>query len=1041
MNTGRRERSQAVRPLLCLLLSLGMLLGTAYTVRAQEGTTGTVTGVLTDASGGVLPGVTVVFTNQRTQRVITVQTDGSGMYRSELEPGTYTVRFELSGFARQETPNVEVQLGRIYDLNASLKVGNLTEAVQVTAENAPLVDTRSTMIAHNVTAEQIERMPKGRSFQSIALTAPSVNSGEIEGGFQVNGASGAENAFTVDGVVTNSLINGSSRQNTVFEYIQEVQVKTTGIPAEFGGALGGVITAVTKSGGNIFTGETHYYLEGSPVSAGPVKRLVLSPIDDKTVQYWQDEKQPDVRQEFGGSIGGPIVRDRLFFFGSFSPRITVKTNTYNFSNGAEQGDIKRTSKYVQAFGKLSMGSRRVNAYVSSLLTPTYVTGTLPAYNGFGSNFLASSRASNDPNKDRGWEQMQANINSNVDVVISNGAYATFRAGYFHDRFTDTGIPETTSYTYRTVAPAVLSNGLTIPANLQGSVNTANTPRAQITDFDTTKRTYFNVDYNHTFQRAGWHTLKGGFGLQHTLNDVQSVYPGGYVYIYWDQTLALATQPNDRGPYGYYEVNNIGTFGKAGANIVSLYVQDQWQIADRLTLSLGLRTEDERVPAYKTEVQKNVFEFGFKEKLAPRLGFSYDITGTGRGKVYASYGRYYDWTKYEMPRGSFGGDIWCIKYRAIDNPNDPLTANFSSAPGRDLWQGDGDCRDRRVPSFDTVDNDAKPMSQDSYSGGFDFEVNPRTVATVHYVHNNLNRTIEDLGALVNGNETYLLGNPGEGTTSIMPASAAPLTGGGSFPMPKPKRQYDAVEFGVSRRFANNWFGSANLTISRLYGNYAGVASSDEIRTPTTGVSSTTAQQQAGSVFREGGNVNRGWDLDDAIFDSHGNLDVRGRLATDRPVVAKFYGSYNFAQNTTIGAFVYVGSGTPMTTYVNSVNQTEIFVDGRGDMGRTPVYSKTDLLLAHELPLTGNKRLRVELNVLNLFNQKTARHLFNYLNRGAGTPRPSSAINLKPFDLFQGYDYNALINATPDGANAFDPRYGMADLFEDGTQGQVSVKFLF
>jgi hypothetical protein len=276
---------------------------------------------------------------------------------------------------------------------------------------------------------------------------------------------------------------------------------------------------------------------------------------------------------------------------------------------------------------------------------------------------------------------------------------------------------------------------------------------------------------------------------------------------------------------------------------------------------------------------------------------------------------------------------------------------------------------------------------------------------------------------------------------MLASAAPLTGGGSFHMPKAKRQYDAFELGLSRRFANNWFGSANLTVSRLYGNYAGLASSDEIRTPTTGVSAATAQQQAGSIFREGGNVNRGWDLDDAMFDSHGNLDVRGRLATDRPVVAKFYGACNVARNTQIGAFVYVGSGTPISTYVNTVNQTEVFVEGRGDMGRTPVFSKTDLLVSHELPVAGNKRLRVELNVLNLFNQKTARHIFNYLNRGAGNPRQSAAIDLAPFDLFKGYDYNALIRGTSEGAGAYDPRYGMPDLFEAGTQGQVSVKFLF
>src|SRR5687767_8779189 len=306
MNTRRRERGQAGSLLLCFLLSLGMLLGPAHIAQAQEGTTGIVAGELTDASGGVLPGVSVVFTNLVNQRVHTVQTDGSGVYRIEVPPGAYSVRFELSGFARQETPRLEVQLGRTYDLDASLKVGNISEAVQVTAENAPLVDTRGTLIAHNVTAEEIDRLPKGRSFQSIALTAPSVNSGEIERGYQVNGARGAENAFTVDGAVTNSLVNGASRQNSGCEDIQGAQVETTGIPAEFGGALGGVISAVTKSGGNIFTGEGHYYFDGSALSAGPVKRLVLSPVDDKTVSYVQDDKMPDIRHEFGGSAGGPI---------------------------------------------------------------------------------------------------------------------------------------------------------------------------------------------------------------------------------------------------------------------------------------------------------------------------------------------------------------------------------------------------------------------------------------------------------------------------------------------------------------------------------------------------------------------------------------------------------------------------------------------------------------------------------------------------------------------------------------------------------------
>ncbi len=315
MTTRRRERGQAVPLLLCFLLSLAVLFGPAHIAQAQE-RTGAVSGTLTDASGGVLPGVSVTLTDTRTNRSTTVVTDGAGMYRVDLEPGLYSARFELSGFARQEVPQIEVLLGRTFTVNASLKVGNVSEAVQVTAEASPLIDFTSATVTHSLTAEQLDRMPKARSFQAVALTAPGVNAGEIEGGFQVHGASGAENSYTIDGVTTNSVLYGSSRQDTVFEYLQEVQVKTTGINAEYGGALGGVISAVTKSGGNIFSGEIHEYFSGNPISAGPVQRLSLDPVDDTTVRNVQDTKQDAVRNEIGGSLGGPIVRDRLFFFGS-----------------------------------------------------------------------------------------------------------------------------------------------------------------------------------------------------------------------------------------------------------------------------------------------------------------------------------------------------------------------------------------------------------------------------------------------------------------------------------------------------------------------------------------------------------------------------------------------------------------------------------------------------------------------------------------------------------------------------------------------------
>ena len=996
---------------------------------------GALTGKVTDEQGAAVPGVTVAITNAQTGESRTYVSDTNGQFSApDLNPGRYNITFELSGFSKVERQDVSVLLGRTFQVDAQMKVGALTETVQVTGEAAPLVDQRSTLIAHNVSAEEFDRLPKGRSFQSIAITAPSVNSGEIEGGFQVNGASGAENGFTVDGITTNSLVDGRSRQNTVFEYLQEVQVKTSGITAEYGGALGGVISAVTKSGGNVFHGEGHYYFEGSALAAAPVKRLVLDPLTEARAFYVQDEESPSHQNEFGGSVGGPIVKDRLFFFGAYSPRNEVRDNVYNFTDATS--NIKRDIWRQQAFGKLSYAQQKLNASWSTLWTPTKATGTQAAYNGATPNSFTSTQASQAIQIGRGYEVNQVNTSGTLDYNVTPSSFLSVRGGYFLDRYTDTGIPNTTSYTYLNPTTAVNS---IIPANLQGPVNFQNTPRAQITEFDTTKRWTGNIDYNYAFNAGGFHTLKGGYGYQRVRNDINSFYPGGFVQINWGGSFVFGGVNRGTGTYGYYEVNDRRTTNEAGAGIHSLYIQDQWTVGSKLTLNLGVRTEDEKVPSFRPEYLETAIHFTMKDKMAPRLGAAYDVWGDGKMKVFGSWGLYYDWTKYNLPRGSFGAETWCIYYRSLDTLN-LSSLNLSNMPGRDLWTTPGSCRDRRVPSFaGSIDPDLKPMRQASTSGGVEYQLNRNSLFSVHYIHNDLLETIEDIGFLTpQGDEGYLIGNPGKGlTTTQFPTGGTPA----GQPTPRPVRKYDALEVGYDRRFSQNWFLSANYTLSRLYGNYAGLASSDEITTPTTGVSSATTQQQAGSVSRPGGNVNRAWDIDEILFDSHGHLDVLGRLATDRPHVAKIYGAYSMKTGTQFGAFFYGGSGTPMSTYVNSTNQIPVFVEGRGDMGRTPALFRTDALVSQELAVAGSKRLRFELNVLNVFNQKTARHLFNNLNKGAGLPRQSSAIDLSGVDLTKGYDYRALINASPDHANAFDVRYGQADLFEDGTKGYFTVKFLF
>src|SRR5688572_5448802 len=471
LNAFLKERQMYARISAALVAVALVMTGLAS---AQE-RFGTLRGTVLDQQGAAVPGVTVTITNAVTGESRDYVTDANGQYLAQdLNPGRYNVAFELSGFARVERNDISVALGRAFELDAQMRVGQLTETVQVTAEAAPLVDTRSTLISHNVTAEEIDRLPKGRSFQSIALAAPSVNSGEVEGGFQVNGASGAENSFTVDGIVTNSLINGQSRQNTVFEYLQEVQVKTSGISAEYGGALGGVVSAVTKSGGNVFRGEGHWYFEGSPLRANPVERLVLDPIGDRTSFYVQDEESPEYHNEFGGSVGGPIVRDRLFFYGSYSPRNERKTNLYNFSD-ARSYDIERNIWRQQAFGKLSYAMSRGSATWSALWTPTKATGTHQGYSGATPNSYVGAGSSLEGNLTRGYETNQVNTSGTFDFSLSNTSFLSLRGGIFHDRFSDTGIPLTTSYTYQTPTTPIDAQ---LPPALRGGLGTSNIVRAQ-----------------------------------------------------------------------------------------------------------------------------------------------------------------------------------------------------------------------------------------------------------------------------------------------------------------------------------------------------------------------------------------------------------------------------------------------------------------------------------------------------------------------------------------------------------------------------------
>lgn len=995
------------------VLALAVLL-MGVPVFAQE-QTGAIQGTVTDSDGGVLPGTTVTISGDGYTNVTV--TNANGFYRlPAVPPGNYTVAAELDSFQVSDYEDVKVSLGSRLALDFKLYPDTVKEVIEVTAE-APIISLTSSDTSAVISQEWVENLPTGRDFTSVvSQVAGASDEGDLLGGISIDGASGAENRFIVDGMDTTNLQDGTSEKTLITDFLEEVQVKASGYNAEFGGSTGGVISAVTKSGTNQFKGEVHAYFEEEGLliderefrGGGRNRTLQRNPTTGSP-EYASFDADDFSRTETGFSIGGPIYKDNVWFFAGYSPTTVEDDRAVTFLSDGSSGSFNRQfdNDYISANVTASLGP--VFLKLSGNISDQERDNILPSLNGTGSSDPDSYNVDrNSPNE---------SFSLNADWLVSSNTSLNLRGGHFEYDTQDSGFYTGVWYGFSTASA--------LPQDIFPDFPSANvrplgslTPSNSGTAFDLFERDFITGDASFYFDGfGGEHEIKVGGLVEDIRNEVLDGYTNTRLLFYWGRTRTDLSGVARTGTFGHYRVLQIATQGEVEATNNALFIQDSWRPNGRLTVNLGIRAEKERIPSFAADsnIPSTAIGFDYDDKIAPRLGFAYDLKGDGRWKLYGSAGVFYDNTKLEMPRGSFGGDKWVDYFYGLETfdwqsitascriTENSIESRPTGCPGEFLFAAD-----RRFPSNDpdnsTIDPNLKPLESNEITLGVEHMLTPKIAIGARYVRKELERTIEDVGVAVPGvGEVFFIANPGEGV-------AENILGPGFPNQPKAVREYDGLTLTFRKNFSDNWGLNASYTYSKLYGNYSGLASSDE-------------------DGRLSPNVNRFFDGLQSSFDANGR-PVFGRLGSDRPHQFKAQFIYETPWGTIVSLDQRIASGTPITSEYDVTPGLPFFPFGRGDLGRTPTITQTDLYLAHEFAIGSSNSFEVSMSVFNLFDEDEA---IDFNNSAVQEDLP-----LSNEEFFAGFDPNQVV---ADNNISRNPLFGLANQFQSARSVRLGVSFRF
>jgi hypothetical protein len=612
-----------------------------------QATTGEITGRVTDAAGATVPGATVIARNEGTGLTRTSTTNQAGEYTvTQLPPGSYTVTAELAGFKKAARAGLEVNLGTRLTLPLSLSVGDITEVIQVTAESA-LIETTKSDISGVVTPQEIQNLPLlNRTFAGLTIIMPEARPvGNFDptktriGNFAMSGGDGRQLDVNVDGGDNKDNVVGSLIQNFAYESIQEFQVLQHRWTAESGRSVGGVVNVISKSGSNELRGS----LFGS-YRADETRSMDFFERQRKAATP-SFEKAAFRREEYGGSVGGPLIRDKLFFFGALE-KFRERSN-----NVVTQAAINQ----LRAIPGSQVLSEIPTPYDDTLLTGKVDWHPASDHTLFARFAYQDQTSPNDQIPVPATADLNngnTNTTTNSDFVASHTwSIGGSRLNQFSFHFQD-------------FKNEILPNVTGVPYLDFPSVDTG--PNANTPQQTTVRKFQFRDDF--TWQ-TGRHGIKFGANYIHTKMGGYFYFgTRGYTLTWFDDPLTIASN-RTLYPQGFATPGAVRAIqfsdGEAShdqtLHQLAFYVQDDWRVGQKLTLNLGLRWDanignlpdqtNNRTIAILRQLddpRAQAIANGPLDRTTPgwtqfqpRLGFAYDLKGDGRTVIRGGYGIFFD----------------------------------------------------------------------------------------------------------------------------------------------------------------------------------------------------------------------------------------------------------------------------------------------------------------------------------------------------------------------------------------------------------------